>query len=103
MRNQGRLTLQSENLIWSTLKPRNCVVAIEYEDLFVDGALNPRLMHHLGEAFGRRLPAEVTPTISKNEGRLEELVTNYAEVKDVVDDLVTKYGRFPLPKLTDAA
>jgi LPS sulfotransferase NodH len=102
-RNQGRLILQAENLIWSTLKPRNCVVAIEYEELFVNGAVNPRLMGHLGRAFGVRLPQEIIPSISKNEGSLPELVRNYGEVKAEVDELVVRYGRFPLPPLADEA
>ena len=55
-RDQARLILQSEAFFFYCLKPSNHMIAIEYDDIFIDGFVNQRLILELGEKMEIKIP-----------------------------------------------
>lgn len=91
--NQARLILSAENLLIGFLKGLDTVIGMSYEDLFVDGSVNPYLLGRLGETFGCDIPENVTPKIAKNEGDKRKMVANYSLAAEAIGAVVSKLGR----------
>ncbi|MEO1330975.1 MAG: Stf0 family sulfotransferase [Pseudomonadota bacterium] len=93
VRNQARLIIQSENFLWGCLRQRAKCVAVEYDELYQDGAVNPAVIDVLRETFEVKLPETVTPPIQKNAGKKKSIVENYAEAEDVVRQVIQNNPR----------
>ena len=90
---QARLILQSETFLFSCLRSSNRVLAIDYEDLYQDGFVNPRLLSALQTKLGISLPSSLKPSIQKNTPDKRQIVANYNEVSQAMVDVLRRFPR----------
>ena len=90
---QARLILQSERFLYGCLRPSQRLLAIDYEDLYPDGFVNPRLLSALQSKLGISLPSELKPSIQKNAPDKRQIVANYDEVSQAIADVLVRFPR----------
>ena len=95
---QARLILQSELFLSGCLRSSNRLVAIDYEDLYQGGLVNPRLLRALQSKLGVDLPSELKPSIQRNAPDKRQIVANYDEVSQAITAVLK---RFPREKLAN--
>lgn len=93
VRNQARLIIQSENFLWGCLRQRARCMAVEYDELYQDGAVNPAVTDVLRETFEVKLPDVVKPPIAKNAGKKKSIVENYEDAENVVAQVLENNPR----------
>jgi LPS sulfotransferase NodH len=93
---QARLILQAETFLLGCLTQSNRLIAIDYEDLYPEGRVNPALLGEIERYFGVELPKILRPSIKKNVLEKRHIVENYDEALEAVNNEVK---RFPRPKL----
>jgi Stf0 sulphotransferase len=95
---QARLILQSETFLLGCLGASSRLLAIDYEDLYPDGLVNPRLLLALQDNLDIDLPTFLKPSIKKNVPDKRRIVANYDEVSHAITDILK---RFPRPKIAN--
>jgi len=90
---QARLILQSELFLAACLRPSNRMLAIDYEDLYQDGFVNPRLLSALQSRLGVDLPSSLKPSIQKNAPDKRQIVANYKEASQAITDVLKRFPR----------
>jgi len=95
---QARLILQSEAFLLGCLAGSGRFIAIDYEDLYPEGAVNPRLLKALQKTFGIDLPTVLEPSIKKNAPDKQRVVDNYQEVTEAVNAILQRFPRPAIPK-----
>jgi LPS sulfotransferase NodH len=91
--NQARLILQGETFFSSCLNASGRLIAVDYEDLYPDGFVNPRLLQALRDRLDIELPMTLKPPIKKNAPNKARVVSNYEEASRAVNDLLKKFPR----------
>jgi LPS sulfotransferase NodH len=90
---QARLILQSELFLSGCLRSSNRMVAIDYEDLYQDGFVNPNLLSVLQSRLGVSLPSALKPSIQRNAPDKRQIVANYDEVSQAINDVLKRFPR----------
>lgn len=90
---QARLILQSELFLAGCLRSSNRLLAIDYEDLYQDGFVNPRLLSALQSKLGITLPPSLKPSIQKNAPDKRQIVANYKEASQAISDVLKRFPR----------
>lgn len=90
---QARLILQSELFLSGCLRSSNRLLAIDYEDLYQDGFVNPRLLSAMQSKLGISLPSSLKPSIQKNTPDKRQIVANYEEVSQAIADVLKRFPR----------
>jgi LPS sulfotransferase NodH len=90
---QARYIVQSETFFLGCLGKTGRLIAIDYEDLYPDGFVNPRLLLALQDALGIDLPLSLQPSIKKNVPDKRSLVSNYDEVSEAIEGILKRYPR----------
>jgi LPS sulfotransferase NodH len=91
--NQARLILQGETFFSSCLNASGRLIAVDYEDLYPNGFVNPKLLRTLQERLGIELPATLKPSIKKNVPNKSSVVSNYDEASQAVNSVLQKFPR----------
>jgi len=94
---QARLILQSELFLSGCLRSSNKLLAIDYEDLYQDGFVNPKLLSALQSKLGINLPASLKPSIHKNTPDKQQIIANYKEASQAVADVLKRFPRERMP------
>lgn len=90
---QARLILQGEAFVLACLDASNRLIAIDYEDLYPDGSVNPRLLRALQDKLGINLPTNLTPSIKKNVPDKRRVVANYDQVSQAINNIAKRFPR----------
>jgi len=91
--NQARLIRQSETFLLGCLRSSSRLIAIDYEDLYPDGFVNPQLLRTLQDSLGVELPSTLKPSIRKNAPEKRRIVANYDEVSKAITDILKRFPR----------
>jgi LPS sulfotransferase NodH len=91
--NQARLILQAETFFSSCLRASDRLIAVDYEDLYPDGLVNPRLLRALEDRIDIKLPLSLRPSIKKNIPDKARVVSNYEEASRAVDNILKNFPR----------
>jgi len=91
--NQARLILQSETFLLGCLRSSGRLIAIDYEDLYPDGFVNPQLLRALQEKLAVELPTILKPSIQKNALEKRQIVANYDEVSSAIAQILKRFPR----------
>lgn len=91
--NQARLILQSETFLLGCLRTSGRLIAIDYEDLYPDGLVNPQLLRALQEKLAIELPTVLQPPIKKNALEKRQIVANYDEVSSAIAQILKRFPR----------
>jgi len=91
--NQARLILQSESFFSYCLNASGRLIAVDYEDLYPDGFVNPRLLRALEDKVEIELPTILKPSIKKNVPDKTRVVSNYEEASQAVNNVLKKFPR----------
>jgi LPS sulfotransferase NodH len=94
---QARLILQSELFLSGCLRSSNRFIAIDYEDLYPDGFVNPSLLRALQNKLGVDLPSVLKPSIQRNAPDKRQIVANYDELTQAIADVLKRFPRGKLP------
>ena len=94
---QARLILQSELFLSGCLRSSNRFIAIDYEDLYQDGFVNPSLLRALQNKLGVELPPELKPSIQRNAPDKRQIVANYDEVSEAITGVLKRFPRDKFP------
>ena len=90
---QARLIRQSETFLLGCLRSSNRLIAIDYEDLYPDECVNPKLLRALETKFGISLPENLKPSIKRNAPEKRRVVANYEEVSQAITDILKRFPR----------
>ena len=69
------------------------MLAIDYEDLYPDGFVNPQLLSALQSKLGVSLPSSLKPSIQKNAPDKRQVVANYDEVSQAIAEVLKRFPR----------
>ena len=90
---QARLIVQAETFLLGCLAPSNRLLAIDYEDLYPQGEVNPNLLRALEARFHIELPETLSPPIKKNVPDKRRVVANYDDAANAVNDILKRFPR----------
>ncbi len=90
---QARLILQGETFLLRCLGASDRLIAIDYEDLYPDSLVNPRLLLTLQDKLGINLPSILNPSIKKNVPDKRRIVANYDEASQAITDILKRFPR----------
>jgi len=93
---QARLILQSEALLLECLGTKHRPIAIDYEDLYPNGFVNPQLLRTLRDLFEVDLPEVLEPSMKKNAPDKKRAIANYEEVSQAVSAMLQRFPRAPI-------
>jgi len=91
--NQARLIIQAETFFSNCLNASGRLIAVDYEDLYPGGFVNPRLLRALQEKLDVELPASLQPSIKKNIPDKKRVVSNYEEASKAINDVLKRFPR----------
>jgi hypothetical protein len=96
---RARLILQAERILLGHLVGHDPLLALWYEDLFVNGAVAPQVADWLNHSFGLALRGPLWPGLTRNKVGKSAVVPNYRALKRAVEALVVQEGRIQISDL----
>jgi hypothetical protein len=91
--NEARLILRGETFFSKCLSASGRLIAVDYEDLYPDGFVNPRLLRALQDRIDIELPASLKPSIKRNVPDKTRVVSNYDEASQALNNVLKKFPR----------
>ena len=96
---QAALIMRAEKILWNYLTPSRRAISMHYESLFKNRRVNDWLIEQLSKDFQIRIFHEVVSPIGKNEGDIKDLISNYGEIQDMINEHIRSVGRIEIPDL----
>lgn len=94
---QAQLIVQSEQFLIDSLRGKLCTIFVTYENLYHDGEVNREVLKLLKDQFGIETTPPISPKFHKNAGDKKKIISNYKEIKTLIDQVLSKLPRHDIP------